>query len=178
LPAQSGDPDTLRAMRRGHGVDELHEVTASLARQIPGMAIGTDIIVGFPGESEAAFERTMELVERIPIAYAHVFSYSIRAGTEAATMPHQVDAAAKSRRSEALRRLSDRKWRSFRERLLGAELDVVAHRRRHPRTGALVGLSSENVKVELDGDDAYLGRRVRVRLERLDGARSLGRILG
>lgn len=173
LPVQSGDEGVLAAMRRGHGVAELREVTTTLARELPGIAIGTDVIVGFPGESEAAFARTLALVEQLPIAYVHAFTYSVRVGTEAASMRGQVEATTKARRSEALRTLSRRKWQAFREGLVGRELDVVVHRTRHARTGKLVALSSENVKVELEGPDGLLGQRVRVRLRAVDGARSL-----
>ncbi|MCA9716112.1 MAG: MiaB/RimO family radical SAM methylthiotransferase, partial [Myxococcales bacterium] len=75
LPTQSGDDGVLRRMRRAHTSGDLKELTGALARRVPGVALGTDVIVGFPGETDAEFERTRALLESLPLAYLHVFPF-------------------------------------------------------------------------------------------------------
>ncbi|MCB9701398.1 MAG: tRNA (N(6)-L-threonylcarbamoyladenosine(37)-C(2))-methylthiotransferase MtaB [Myxococcales bacterium] len=175
LPAQSGDPSVLRRMRRAHRAEDLEASVREAHARIPGVAIGTDLIVGFPGEDDAAFERTAATLEALPIAYAHVFAYSPRDGTEAATMPDQVPASLRSARSAHLRALSRRKWAAFSASQVGARVSAVVHRARDRRSGALVGLSDNYLKVLFEGDDALLGRRVEVEVVAIDGERLRGR---
>ncbi|MEZ4428308.1 MAG: tRNA (N(6)-L-threonylcarbamoyladenosine(37)-C(2))-methylthiotransferase MtaB [Nannocystaceae bacterium] len=178
LPVQSGDDAVLRAMRRGHRADELRALTSRLAARVPGIALGTDVIVGFPGEDAAAADRTHALLSAAPIAYAHVFPYSRRAGTPAADAPAQVPARDRERRAAALRQLARVKQRGFVEAQLGARLDVVVYRARDRRTGALVGLTDNYVKVRFAGDDALLGRPARVELCALAEQGATGVLVG
>ncbi len=87
-----------------------------LAVEVPGIAVSGDVIVGFPGEDDEAFQRTSDLLEALPIAGLHVFSYSRRPGTDAAAYSHQVPKAVKAERSRRLRALADRKAQTFRRR--------------------------------------------------------------
>jgi len=177
LPVQSGDDRVLRRMRRAHRVAHLERQVPRAAAAIPGVAIGTDIIVGFPGEDEAAFTNTYELLESLPIDYAHVFSYSARAGTEAASMPEQVPPEVMAERSRRLRQLSSDKWLSFTRRSIGAGASAVVYRRRDRRTGDLVALTDNYIKVHAVGADALLGRRVEVEIEDVSAdGRARGRI--
>src|SRR5690606_30196074 len=84
LPVQSGDDGVLRRMRRAHTAADLRALVPRLAQAVPGIGVGTDVIVGFPGESEEAFAATEALLAALPLAYLHVFTYSRRAGTDAA----------------------------------------------------------------------------------------------
>lgn len=102
LPAQSGSSRILRAMRRTYDRDRYLRLVDTLRAAIPDLALGTDLIVGFPGETEADFEKTLSLVEEVQFDSAFTFIYSPRAGTEAATMPDQVPADVKHERLEAL----------------------------------------------------------------------------
>jgi threonylcarbamoyladenosine tRNA methylthiotransferase MtaB len=86
LPVQSGDDGVLRAMRRGHRADDLRRLVPRLVAAVPGMFVGTDVIAGFPGETPEAFAATQALLGELPLAGMHVFTYSERAGTAAATM--------------------------------------------------------------------------------------------
>lgn len=178
LPIQSGDDEVLRRMRRAHRAADLGDRLPRLCRAVPGIAVGTDVIVGFPGESEAAFDRTYALLEALPIAHFHVFAYSIRSGTEAATMSDQVAPERRARRSQRLRALSRRKWAAFRGEQRGEIVDAVVHRVRDRSSGRLVALSDNFIKVLVDGDDARLGRRVPVEILEIDGERTLGRLVG
>ena len=168
LPVQSGDDGVLRRMRRAHRVEHLERVVPQLAAAIPGVAIGTDLIVGFPGEDSRAFDNTYGLIETLPIAYAHVFSYSIRAGTEAAQMPDKVDSRVKAVRSRHLRALSGRKWAAFIRASQGQLVSAVVYRRRDRRSGDLLALSDNYIELRLVGGDALLGRRVEVEIESCD----------
>jgi threonylcarbamoyladenosine tRNA methylthiotransferase MtaB len=92
---------------------------------MPDVAIGTDLIAGFPGESAVAFESYFKFIECLPLAYFHVFPYSIRSGTTAAKMPDQVASAEIKRRATALRNLGERKRREFAARFVGRQLKVL-----------------------------------------------------
>lgn len=158
LPVQSGDDGVLRAMRRGHTAADLRALVPRLAREVPGIGLGTDVIVGFPGESEAAFAATYELLASLPLASLHVFSYSPRAGTPAAGLSGQVPADIKHRRCEALRSLSAKMQREFADGQVGSRLHAVVHRARHRRSGRLVARADNGLTLLADGDDALLGR--------------------
>ncbi|MCA9662953.1 MAG: tRNA (N(6)-L-threonylcarbamoyladenosine(37)-C(2))-methylthiotransferase MtaB [Myxococcales bacterium] len=168
LPVQSGDAEVLRRMRRVHRVHEIERQVPRAVAAIPGVAIGTDIIVGFPGEDERAFANTYGLVEALPIAYAHVFSYSIRAGTEAAAMADQVEPGVKAARSERLRGLSRRKWAAFARAAIGTRAPAVVHRSRDRRSGDLVALTDNYLRVRVPGEDALFGRPVEVEVQGVD----------
>jgi len=103
IPLQSGDPGVLRAMRRNYRLEAYLERVEALRRQVPHAAIGADVIVGFPGETDEAFRRSCEFIERSPLNYLHVFSWSPRSGTPAATMPQQVAPRVIRERSATLR---------------------------------------------------------------------------
>lgn len=177
LPVQSGDDGVLRAMRRGHSVADLRELLPKLAAAVPGIHLGTDVIAGFPGESLAAFARTVDLLAAAPLASLHVFSYSERRGTAAAQLPDPVPPPERLRRTRVLRALSQRKDLAFRGSQLGAIAPAVVYRARDRRSGRLVALTDNYIKVQLDGPDALLGRAVRLRLSALDGERSLGELV-
>jgi MiaB-like tRNA modifying enzyme len=127
LSLQSGDPDVLKAMGRGHyspqsAVDFMERLKAFW----PVMGLGADLITGFPGETEAQFEHTMELCRSLPLTYGHVFPYSERPGTRAADLPGAVDVPVRKERAARLRKLVGRKKAAFLKRLLDLpKLDVL-----------------------------------------------------
>ncbi len=177
MPVQSGDAGVLRRMRRPHGDDALARLLPRLRARVTHVACGSDLLVGFPGESATAFEATLALLDPGGLDYAHVFPFSPRRGTEAAEMPDPVPEPEKQRRAAALREASDARWLEYRQRRLGSELEAVIHLHRR-RDGALVGLTAEGIRVELEGSDAWLGRAVTVRLDRLEGGRSFAVAIG
>ena len=162
LPLQSGDDGVLRRMRRGHTAVEFRALVERLAGAAPLMAVTGDVIVGFPGEDAEAFRSTYELVEGLPLAGLHVFSYSRRPGTDAAGYEDQVSKEVKSERSRALRALAARKAQAFRQRVVGEVLDVVVLRQNGP-PGLLEGLSDNYLRVWFAGESALRGAVVRVR---------------
>jgi threonylcarbamoyladenosine tRNA methylthiotransferase MtaB len=163
LPVQSGDDGVLRSMRRAHRADDLSRLLARLHEVAPDIGVGTDLICGFPGESEAAFERSLALFEGGAIPFAHVFTWSPRRGTPAAELGDRVPPEIMSRRSDALRRAAARSHRAFVLRSLGRDRSAVVLRRR-TRAGSMVALTDNFLRVAIDGPDSALGRRVHVRL--------------
>jgi threonylcarbamoyladenosine tRNA methylthiotransferase MtaB len=168
LPLQSGDEQILRRMRRGHTAAQFRTLVNRLVAEIPGIAVTGDVIVGFPGEDEQAFRNTYDLLEALPIAGMHVFSYSRRPGTDAAGYADQVPKAVKADRSRRLRALAVRKIQLFRRRCLDQTLEVVVLDR-EGAGGLLEGLSDNNLRVWFAGDPSLRGRIVRVRVEGVTG---------
>ena len=178
LPLQSGDDRVLKLMRRAYKAEAFRRLVERLAETVPGIAIGTDVIVGFPGEGDAEFENTYKLLEGLPIAYLHVFSYSPRDGTVAASMPDQIPKPVKAARSFALRSLSETKWHRFRRALVGQPLTAVVLDRRDARTGHLEALTDNYVTVAFDADQTMVGRTVDLTIEEVSERQTFGRMCG
>lgn len=175
VPLQSGSDPVLRLMRRPYNVAMYEDVVERLASRIPALGLGTDVIVGFPGETEHAFSETVRRVDALPFTYLHVFGYSDRDGTEASALPGHVDARTIRRRSEVLRERSTAKARAFRRRLAGRSVEVLVLETRDRTTGGLVGLTGNYVEIVFDGPDSLMRRLARVRVtdggdERASGA--------
>ena len=113
------------ARRRRYTALEFADFIARADRTVADLCIGTDVMVGFPGEGDAEFEETRRLLAESPIAYAHVFKFSERNGTSAATLADRVDAKMQNARSAAIRRLSAEKRRAFHTAHLGRRLRVL-----------------------------------------------------
>lgn len=125
IPLQSGDDKILKAMDRHYSARDYRDLALTLSEKVPGLAIGTDIMVGFPGEGEGEFENTLRLVEELPISHLHVFSYSPRPGTAAALMDGQVSAQEKKLRNKTIRDIGIKKNIHFRTSQVGLTQDVV-----------------------------------------------------
>lgn len=147
IPLQSGDDEILAAMNRNYDSGFFAELAGRLFRSIPGLAMGTDIIVGFPGETEKNFENTVDLVNSIPFSYLHVFPYSDRPGTAASTMKGKVPAEVKSRRAAVLREIGVRKRQSFAEKFTGKRLSVLVESRKDREKGCFKGFSENYIPV-------------------------------
>ena len=158
IPLQSGSDRVLRRMRRPYSVRMYRALVERLAAAIPELGLGGDVIVGHPGEEEADFDATMDLVRTLPFSYLHVFAYSDRKGTEAARLGGRVPSAAIRRRGAALRALAADKNLAFRRRLLGRTRDVLVLDTPDRATGQRLGLTASYVEVRFDGP-ADLGRR-------------------
>ncbi len=176
VPLQSGSDRVLAAMRRGYGAGEYEDAVTRVTRRVPRLGLGADVMVGFPGESEVDFERTVELVERLPITYLHVFSFSPRAGTEAASMPGQIDGNEKKRRSRRLRSVGARKSLEFRRSLIGEKLEMLVLDARR-EDGLLTGLSSEYVAATFDGPSTLRNRFVSATIVGADGGRTTAAVV-
>ena len=151
LSVQSGAPEILRRMDRGHGVEEVHRVAEAARRVRPGAAVAADLIVGFPGEGEQEFEQTRSLAEEMALAKLHVFPYSAREGTPAADFAQQVPNAEKKRRAAALRETGRRLRQSFLEGQYGRRAEVLVE-------GGGTGLTGNYIRLAVPG--AARGQRV------------------
>jgi threonylcarbamoyladenosine tRNA methylthiotransferase MtaB len=153
IPIQSGDDETLRRMNRNYDRFFLSDLLRELHQRIPRLSIGTDVIAGFPGETEESFNRTCELIESLPFSYLHVFPFSRRKGTPASRFPRQVDEATIKKRAEVLRDLGKEKRQVFYRRFLGQELSVLVEDRRDRATGGWKGLSRNYIPVLLSREN-------------------------
>jgi threonylcarbamoyladenosine tRNA methylthiotransferase MtaB len=125
IPLQSGDDAVLRAMNRPHDVSSFVSLIDRAAAKVPNVSLGTDLMVGFPGESERAFRATVDLCRRLPFSYFHIFPYSKRPGTAAAKMSHQVPVEVARARAQILAELSREKRLAFGERWIGTSVSVL-----------------------------------------------------
>lgn len=166
VPLQSGSDVVLRRMNRPYrALDYLERVTA-LRNAFPDAAIGADVIVGFPSETEDDFAASLRLVEASPLTYVHVFAYSDRPGTASSLMEPKVPPETIAARSAALRELGSRKRREFLQRFAGQEIEALVLGRR-TRDGRLEALSGNYMQVYFDGPDELMNTYVRLVLEKL-----------
>ncbi len=126
VPLQHGSDPVLERMERHYSSGEFIDTVAAICGKIPGLGLGTDIIVGFPGETEEDFRATTELVRSLPFSYLHVFPYSPRPGTAASLMTDRPPKAVVKQRVGELRKLSADKSLLFRQQLEGSRLEVIA----------------------------------------------------
>ena len=129
LPIQTGDDSLLRRMGRRYEADGLRATLAALLQRVPGLAIGTDLITGLPGEDEAAFGRTRALLQAFSFANLHVFPYSPRPGTRAAAMPDRPPVAVARARARLLRAVGDARRRQFAAACVGAPVEMLVEGR-------------------------------------------------
>ena len=174
VPLQSGSDAILRNMRRPYTVTMYRRLVERLVTARPDLGLGADVIAGFPGETEADAAATIALVESLPFSYLHVFGYSDRTGTAAASLPDRVDPRTVARRSATLRALGDVKSAVFTRRLLGATHAVMVLEHRDRVRGDLVGLTGNYVEVGFEGADALKRTITRVKAIAADAARVRG----
>ena len=125
LSLQSGCDETLKRMNRRYTTEEFEQGVNRLRKVFPNVALTTDVIVGFPGETEEEFNQTYEFLKRIKFYKMHIFKYSQRKGTKAAVMPNQINGDIKEERSRKLIELSDRNEREYNEQYIGKEVEVL-----------------------------------------------------
>jgi threonylcarbamoyladenosine tRNA methylthiotransferase MtaB len=176
LSAQSGSTETLRRMGRPYSRDDYLGVVYELRARDPGYGISTDLIAGFPGETEAEHLDSLSLMEAVDFSHVHVFPYSRREGTRAAGMDAQLDAPVRADRARALAAAGAASASAFLERNAGS-LRTVLPERRDPATGLLTGLAENGVRAYFEGDDSLCGGFARVRLERPLGGGMLASLL-
>lgn len=157
---QSGSDDVLRRMRRRWGAKRFVDRCRLAQQVLEEPALTTDIIVGFPGETEADFQATCELAEAVGFSKIHVFSYSRRRGTPAAEMPNQVPEPIKQDRRRRLLDLEQTLRARYSERLRGRPLEVLVEGVLPDKPGRVLGTACRYLPVELPGDAAAVGRFV------------------
>jgi len=153
LPLQSGHKDILASMGRPYTPSDYSAIVMRIKSADSGWCIGADVIVGYPGETEAEFRATYDFIEAIPLSYLHVFTFSGRPGTRASNMPGQVPQPVRDERNRVLKDLSRKKRRLFADGQKGVELEFLIENKRDSITGKLIGLSDNYLRVLLDGPD-------------------------
>ena len=164
LPLQAGDDQVLRRMNRPYTTEEYRYLVHSVVARIPDIAISTDVIVGFPGETETMFENSLQFVESMDFAKIHVFPYSRRAGTPAAAFPDQVPENEKRRRAHLMQAVADRSADKFQRRFLGRQLTVLFETE---SDGIVDGHTANYLRVYSKGSAASVGRIETVCLKNL-----------
>jgi len=166
LPAQSGSNRMLRAMNRGYTREWFMDVVEKLRAARPGIAISTDVIVGFPGETDEDFEQTASLMRELDFDQAYIFKYSKRRDTPAAEMPEQLSDKVKEERNQiALQILNERLLRKNRA-LVGQTLEVLVEGRSEKGGRRMLGRTRTNKIVVFDGSERHKGQLLPVRIER------------
>jgi threonylcarbamoyladenosine tRNA methylthiotransferase MtaB len=174
VPLQSGSDKVLRRMYRRyrpwHYADRIERIRAAM----PDAAIGADVMVGFPGETDEEFEQTRELIERLPFTYLHVFTYSSRPGTPSPAMVDQIPVQMARERNRILRELAETKKRGFMESFVGQELAALTLPRH--RDGHTEALTDNYLKLMVAGEIAE-NRMIRARIDARDGVSIHGHIV-
>ncbi len=166
IPVQSGSDRILQSMRRLYSVHEFLRFLETAERLVPDLLIGTDIMVGFPGETDEDFEASCRLLEESPIAYAHVFTYSERPGTASARLKEKVPPQVKKARSKHIHQLSEAKKRRFYEKFIGRTVRVLIEEQ--DRSGRWIGFSDNYLKVAVAAEDLQPNQMVRCRITEID----------
>jgi len=177
VPLQAADDTTLSRMRRRYDITLARDVLGKLREALPQAALGTDLIVGFPGESEEAFARTFAFLKESPLTYFHVFPYSVRSGTTAAKFSDKVPQPVIDTRAREVRKLGEQKKAAFARSFIGQTLPVLFEHTRDKNSGLLKGYGRNYVRVFADGEDAYMNREVSVSLTRTSGESAWGEIV-
>jgi len=164
LSLQSGSDVVLKRMKRRYNTVDYRRVVSLIRDSVPDVAITTDVIVGFPGETDAEFRETLDFCRQMKFARIHVFPFSPRPGTEAADMTQQVPAAVKKQRSQEMLTLAKESAKSFQQRFIGRTMDVLWEQK---KGGAWSGLTGNYIKVYIRNDKDLTNRILPVKLAKL-----------
>ena len=162
IPLQSGSNDILKEMNRRYSREYYHDLLQGIAARIPSVALTTDVMVGFPGEYEKDFQDTYDLIDSLPFMDLHVFPYSRRPGTRAASITPQISPQEKQARSQKLLNLAQRKHDDFIASQIGQELTLLVEK----QTGEqeYTGLSDNYIEVSFQSPQDLRGELVRIKL--------------
>lgn len=164
LPLQSGSDQILKEMKRPYNKAEFQEKIEIIRKEIADIALTTDLIVGFPGETEELFQESYQFVKDIEFSRLHVFPYSPRKGTPAARMIGQLPGDIKKEYSRKMRQLNKTLMLSYQRRFLNEERQVIIEEKRDQETGFLSGVTDNYIRVFIDDEDKYMGKMVNVKL--------------
>lgn len=166
IPLQSGSNKILKLMRRRYLRELYAERVAHIKKVLPHCCIGVDVIVGFPGESDEDFLETYHFLNELDISYLHVFTYSERDNTDAASMPNVVPISVRRKRNKMLRILSEKKRRHFYEQQLGKTYDVLFEA--DNKNGMMHGFTTNYVKVKTVYDSTLINTTIASKLIKID----------
>ena len=178
LSLQSGCDETLKRMNRRYTAKEYEEAVYKIRENLKDASITTDVIVGFPGETDEEFNETYKFLERIKLTKTHIFKFSPRKGTKAENMPNQVDGTIKENRSKALIELNNKNEGEFSESLVRREMDVLVEKELNEKPGYFEGYTRNYVRVVFESEKSdIIGKIVKCKIEEANGDYVSGKIL-
>jgi threonylcarbamoyladenosine tRNA methylthiotransferase MtaB len=178
IPLQSADDGILKRMGRPYDSTFFARLLERIWSKVPDLGVGVDVMVGFPGEDERAFLRSLQFIADLPVAYLHVFPYSERPGTAAAGLPGKVPDADKKIRTRDMRMLGANKRMHFAKRFIGSKLRVLVEGKPDPETGLWRGFSDNYIPVLLrDGNASLVNHIVDVFAEEAREGKLLGKVM-
>ncbi len=175
LSVQHGTDEILKAMNRHYTTAEFEEFVNEARFRVPGIHIGTDFIVGFPGETDALFDSACDFIQKMDFANTHIFSYSPREGTPAATYPNQVPGDIAKLRYDRLREICDKSAQKYLKAQIGQTLPVLFERRR--KSGEMTGWSDNYVKVLCTSPDIKPNSLMNIKAETVKDGAIIGSII-
>ena len=176
IPLQSGDDKILRLMKRNYNSRFYGQLIENICAQISNIAIGADVMVGFPGEGEKEFMNTFNLLKDLPVAYLHVFPYSERPGTLAQKIEPKVPEKIKKERALVLRDLSAQKRQEYASHFLGKKLKVLIEKATDKKTGLIKGFSQNYLPFLLSGNISAINKIVIAQAEKYQDGKLYGKI--
>ena len=174
LPIQSGSDNILNMMKRFYTTKEFKERVDLIKSVRPDISLSSDVIVGFPTETDLDHKASMKFIESLGMTHLHVFPFSKRAGTRAADFP-DLDPQIKKVRTKEMMDLSYKLERRYNSKFLDKTLDVIFEQK--DNKGRIVGHSSNFIEIAVDGDDSLIGRYANVHIKSIDGLKLIGEIV-
>lgn len=174
LPLQSGCDRTLSAMRRPYDTEQFREMMRRIRGKVPNIAITTDLMVGFPGETDEDFKESLVFCNDIAFSAMHIFKYSMRSGTPAAAMPDQIDPQIKERRAKQMADVAQKNKLDYERRFVGQTLRILVEEQ--TKDGLWIGHSSNYLLVTFPGENIRSGDFVDVKITSAERNRLLGEI--
>jgi threonylcarbamoyladenosine tRNA methylthiotransferase MtaB len=174
LPLQSGSDDTLQRMGRRYDTGLFREKIAALRAKIPDIGLGTDLIVGFPGETDAEFAATEAFIREIGFSYLHIFRYSKRKNTPAAEMPNQIDERVKKERAAEMKKLSQKLRSAFAEKMVNQRVAVLWE---EENNGRLSGWTPNYLRIHAAGTEEHINKIKQTEIKSAKNGQLWGEIL-
>jgi len=174
IPFQSGDDDVLKLMNRPYTSTEYMAIVDRVRAGIPHIALTTDILIGFPGESHARFRNTMAFIRAVKPSRTHIFTFSRREGTSAYDMPDMVDRSILKKRYDSMRAITLETAYIYKRSFLGKELSVLVETKRDSSTGLLKGYSDNYIQIFFAGGDDLMRNVVPVKVVGFDSEKVMG----
>lgn len=174
LPLQAGDDSVLAAMHRPYDTEQYRQEMARIRAAVPDIALSTDLMVGFPGETEEQFANSLRFCDEIAFSSMHIFKYSPREGTPAATYPNQVSNEAKDLRSKQMQEIAEKNMLRYMEQHLGQTVEVLIEEQR--ADGLWLGHTDNYLHVAVEGD-CKKNTMVQVQLDKIDGKLVKGKFI-
>lgn len=176
VPLQSGSDTVLKRMRRKYTMEHFSERITKLHEALPDVAITSDVIVGFPGETEEEFQETYDFIVKHQFSELHVFPYSSRIGTPAARMDNQIDEDIKNERVHKLIALSDQLAKEYASKFENEVLEVIPEEKGE-KPNTLVGYADNYMKVEFEGTEDLIGQIIKVKIQKADYPLNYGKAI-